>query len=458
MAAVARPPVASGNSGLKAALISFVCLTVASLGAFVYLFTLQAQYQKDQVSARAAADQANQAANDAREQLSAFAKAAVGEASDNAQKIKQEFDAIRAAMLKDENLKSKIRPDMALTTVLQQLKTEYDTAQQQIADLTAERKKLNDDYTALNEAAQANQKAVDEKLAQLDEQYKKLDEDATTARAAWTKDLEELRGKLDAVKLATGKDLGTARQALTKIEEELQQRDSRIQELRETLASFRPTADQFAAIQIADGTIVRTLPGQDVVYVSLGSQDHIKPGMTFSVYSRYRGVPADGKGKAMIEITQVFDATSEARVRSNTAADPIMEGDVIANPVYDRNRQFNFVVAGDFDLDFNGTIEDPAGKNVARMIESWGGKVVKTVDTRTDFVVLGAPPSPPPPVTAAEADTAAEHQAEYEARVKAFDAVKAEAKALSIPVLTRTQFLYFIGQPVPANTRDDVAS
>lgn len=455
MAAVARPPVASGNSGLKAALISFVCLSVASLGAFIYLFTLQADLQRGKTNAEAQAQQANQGASQAREQLSGFAKDAVGKATDNPAEIQKEIDQVRADLLKDESLKGKIRPDMALTSVLQQLKIEYDNGRKQVQDLTAERQKLNDDFTALNEAAQASKKAVDEQIAQLQAQYKTLEEESTTARNAWTKDLADLRTKLDSIKDATGKDLSAARQALANIEGELRQRDTRIQELRETLASFRPTADQFAAIQIADGTIVRTLPGQNIAYISLGAQDRIKPGMTFSVYSRHRGVPADGKGKATLEVSQVFDTTSETRIRSTTAGQPIMAGDVIANPVYDRNRQFNFVVAGDFDLDFDGTAEDPAGKNVARMIESWGGKIVKTVDTRTDFVVLGAPPTPPPPLTATEATEAAEHQAEYEARVKAFDAIKAEVKALSIPVLTRTQFLHFIGQPVPANARDN---
>jgi hypothetical protein len=454
MAAVARPPVASGNSGLKAALITFVCLTVASLGGFVYLFTLQSDYQRDMTAAQNSATQANQSASQAKEQLSAFAKDTVGEAADSAAPIQKKIDDLRAKLAQDETLKGKVHADMDLASILNELKGAYDATLTQLQNVTAERTKLNSDYTALNEAAQATKKSVDEKIAQLESQYQKLEEESNKAREAWTKDLADVRTKLDSVKEATGKDLGTARQALANIEDQLKTRDGRIQELRETLASFRPTADQFAAIQIADGTIVRTLPGQNIAYISLGSRDRVKAGMTFSVYSRHKGVPADGKGKATLEVTQVFADTSETRIRSVAAGEPVMVGDIIANPVFDRNRQLNFVVAGDFDLDFNGAVEDPGGKNVARMIESWGGKIVKTVDTRTDFVVLGAPPSPAPPATASEGTTAAEHKAEYEAQVKAFDAIKAEAKALSIPVLTRTQFLHFIGQVVPQNAKD----
>ena len=42
----------------------------------------------------------------------------------------------------------------------------------------------------------------------------------------------------------------------------------------------------------------------------------------------------------------------------------------------------------------------------------------------------------------------------YEAATKAFEAIQSEAKALSIPVLTRTQFVQFIGRPVPKDAKD----
>ncbi|MBI4581744.1 MAG: hypothetical protein HY718_18755, partial [Planctomycetes bacterium] len=147
-------------------------------------------------------------------------------------------------------------------------------------------------------------------------------------------------------------------------------------------------------------------------------------------------------GKATIRVTNVFETTSECAVHTSTAADPIVDGDVIANPVYDRNRLFNFFVAGDFDLDFDGKIDDPDGEQIRRMIQDWGGKLQPAVDTLTDFVVLGAAP------VASSGETAAE------ARRK-FDAAKQEARTLGIPVLTRSQFLHFVGFGVPRNAKDD---
>jgi prefoldin subunit 5 len=457
MAAVARPPVAAGTSGLKAALITFVCLTVGSLGGLVYLFTLQSDYESRMAQKDSAAATAQKSADEAGQQLSGFAKEVIGEATNSPADIQNKINAIRTALARDNRLKS-IRPDMALVSAVQALKAEYDNTAKQLADMTAERDKLNANFTALNEAAKANEQHLNEQLTSLRTQYETMEAEATSSRKAWADNVADLKKQLASSNETAGKQLAGVRQAVANLDQQLSQRDARIKELRETLASFRPSADQLAPLQVADGTIVRLVPGQSIVYISLGSQDRVRPGMNFAVYSRYRGIPADGKGKASLVVTQVFDTTSEARVLSTTPADPIIEGDIIANPVYDRNRQFNFVVAGDFDLDFNGKVEDRGGQQVARMIESWGGKVVKTVDTRTDFVVLGAPPAGPPPSTATDAATIAEHKAEHEADLKSFEAIEAEAKALSIPILTRTQFLHFIGQPVPGNAKEGVGT
>ena len=80
--------------------------------------------------------------------------------------------------------------------------------------------------------------------------------------------------------------------------------------------------------------------------------------------------------KGTIEIRNVYEATSEARVTSTKAvSDPIMDGDVVANLVYDRNRHYRFVVAGDFDLDFDGRIDPDGvgGQAVVNMIQRAGG-------------------------------------------------------------------------------------
>lgn len=457
MAAVARPQAVGGNTGMKAALIAFVCLTVASLGGLIFLYTYQTDLTNREKSAQDSATRAQDEARQAKGQLSTFANRMIGEATDDPARIQQAIATALGAIQKDPRLEKDIPKDAAALTALQELYRQYSATADQLAQVTADRDKLNKDLAALNQASEAAQKAFAERVDQLQAQYQKLEQEATAARDAWTKDVADLNRKLAAATDTASQHLSRERQAVQNLEQQLTQRDTRIQELRETLASFRPSADQYSAIQIADGSIVRTVPGQGLAYISLGARDRVKPGMSFAVYSRVRGIPTDGKGKASLEVTHVFDTTSECKVLSTTPSDPIVEGDIVANPVFDRSRQFHFAVAGDFDLDFDGVPEDRGGQQVIRMIENWGGKVVKQVDTRTDFVVLGTSPTLAVRTRGPQETSATEHAAEQDAARTSFEALKQEARALSIPVLTRTQFLHFVGKPVPRNATDEKA-
>ncbi|MEP0844902.1 MAG: hypothetical protein HRF43_19550 [Phycisphaerae bacterium] len=434
---------------MKSALIAFVCISVASLGAFVYLFTQQADLDNRVKSAEDRAAQSENKAQQATDLLRYIAKEATGQPTEDPAVLEQAIAKARADLLQDASLKAVVAAGDALGTALQKLYGQYRALSQQFAALTAERDDLKTRLEAANKAAQAAEKGFQDRIAELTAQYQKLEQDFTAAREGWDKAVADRDKRLAAATDTAGQTLAAIRKTVEDLQAQLAQRDARIRELRETLASFRPSADEFAAIQIADGSVVRTVPGERLAYISLGANDRIKPGMNFAVYSRHRGVPPDGKGKASLEVVQVFDTTSECKVTSTTAGEPILEGDIVANPVFDRNRQFNFVVAGNFDLDFDGRIDDPAGQEVARLIEAWGGKVVKTVDTRTDFVVLGAAPEVLRVGPVPDGAVAAEHAQEADTARKQFDAVVADAKSLGIPILTRTRFLHFIGRPVP---------
>src|SRR5690554_3646879 len=104
MAAVARPPVAGGNSSLKAALEVFVVLTVASLGAFIYLFTLQSDLDQRVSSAEGRASQAQRSTSEAQQALSHFAKEIIGQPTESPADIQKGLDAVRTPLLQDERL------------------------------------------------------------------------------------------------------------------------------------------------------------------------------------------------------------------------------------------------------------------------------------------------------------------------------------------------------------------
>jgi len=314
-------------------------------------------------------------------------------------------------------------------------------------------------------------------MADLDDRYQTLATEKATFEE-WAKgEIDNLQKGHSTALTALEDDLNEEQALREQREKELGLERQRNMELTAQLAAFRSTGAETSILQIKDGQIVRLVPTSDVVYVNLGRRDGVKPGMTFSVYSPVGGIPFDGKGKGAVEITNPFETTSECRVTRRTRGRPILRNDVIANPVFDKSKRFRFAVVGDFDLDFDGIVEDPGGRRVALLIEHCGGKVVAQVDTRTDFVVMGAPPpmargaveaeraevgeSEVEPETAEGAEATEERaneatRAEETAKAsQRFEAARREATSLSIPILTRTRFLHFMGLSVPKDVPDD---
>jgi hypothetical protein len=464
MAVAARPPAAGSPSSLKVALVAFVAVSVASLAFAIYLYTSQEELTQRAEAAAKAADAANQQMQDSQAALEEMAFRMLGERTSDKAQIETKTDATFASLfgkdparMTDEQ--KKLAADIGandkdpgkdpLADTLRGLHQDWVKKNEALAALQAEFKRVSDELAAKTADLKNTQDQFTAEAEKIRGQLADLEQQVASNRQAWDESVAKLREQSQAEGERASEQLSAERKQRQSLEQQLAQNKTRINELVATLATFRPSADTTSLLQITDGQIVQTVPDQGIVYISLGKRDHIKAGMTFAVYSRIRGIPADGKGKATVKVNNVFDTTSECAVTTSNAGDPIVEGDVIANPVYDRDRKFNFVVAGDFDLDFDGKIDDPAGDQVRRMIEDWGGQIQGGVDTRTDFVVLGANPSSP---FGAQASDPAGKQAQARQR---FETARQEAKSLGIPVLTRTQFLHFVGFGVPRNAADD---
>lgn len=218
---------------------------------------------------------------------------------------------------------------------------------------------------------------------------------------------------------------------------------------RARLAENRPPVDPTRVAWQADGKIVRALPGDPLVYVNLGRKDNLLLGLRFQVYSPTRGPDEDGRGKATVKVVALHDETAECLIETTTPADPIVQNDLIANAIYDRDRKFTFLIAGGFDLDFDDNPDLDGRERIQAQVEKWGGRIVTNLTETTDFVVVGRPPRMP--VISADADINQQELANVRRREAArFDAIKQEARALSVPMLNQAQFLAFIGYSVGA--------
>jgi hypothetical protein len=290
--------------------------------------------------------------------------------------------------------------------------------------------------------------------ADLDERAKSIEDQLVSAeqsRDEFRKDREEavkvLEQDFNERRAQTDADLTTERQQRAGAEKRAGDLQLRLAFLEERFSDQMIGPEALSTARQPDGRILTAVPGDGVVYTNLGVDDHMPLGLRFTVYDSSTGIPADGRGKALIEVVSINETSSECRIVAGIPARPIIAGDIIANPAYDRDRSPSFVVGGWFDLDRDGAA-DPDGDGVVRsIINTWGGRVVPEVDGQTDFVVIGAAPRRPKPVNDPSPEQAS-RIGKMQNAVDRYEQMIATANGLSVPVLTQEVFLNFLGRNI----------
>jgi hypothetical protein len=324
----------------------------------------------------------------------------------------------------------------------------------------------------------AQNKALQDQLQQSQAQAKAQADQFEAQRAEMNKTIESIRQQqaqaqaaLATYQQAKNQDIEGINQGMAleraKAQEAQNQANVQIQELNRQLADARGQLDtlqrklgegrvntQDPIVRNPDGRIIR-IPGRDTVYINLGQEASITPGLTFEVYDKIDGIPpindpADAEklpqGKASIEVVRVGSGSSEARITRQTQGTQLVEGDLIANLIYDPNVKYNFVVYGDFDMDRNGQATAAEADVVRRLVTQWGGKLMDRVNVDTDFVVLGAEPTLPTFTREDLQDPFNQKRlADAQAALEAYDQVRNRARDLHIPIMNQNRFLYLIG-------------
>jgi len=354
----------------------------------------------------------------------------------NVQKLAQEHITIG-----DPNL-------TGLVQVVQGLKTELDKT---IKEKLAVEKRLEDTETRFQNADKANLEkeqtllAEKEKLVQqVADIEQKYNENSALLEQTTGEQVKTLRDQLQ----QTRDDLQVLNDQLLKTQEELQLAQDDLKSEKEKLSRIEPGPEREVLAYDPDGQIILIDDQAQVVHLNIGIDDHVYQGLTFTVYDRGTSVPEDGKGKAEIEVFDVAKTYSAARITKSELRKPILQGDIVANLIWDSDRTNEFVIAGDFDLDNDGMIDSNGEEKIKALIEKWGGKVADSISIDTDFLVLGKQPQVLQKPTLDELDIDPRAMEVYNAslrRLNRFNELRNQAQTLWIPVFTYDRFLYFIG-------------
>jgi len=333
------------------------------------------------------------------------------------------------------------------------LKQVGDTLKQKEAEVASEQKKV-----------QETRESLEKKYKNLEGQQTTFEEDKKKQLAVLQQRISKLRDEAEEQLVKAQGELRSAREQADRLRVELKQ-------TQDQLTQFRPKLASMDLAMRSDGRIVRATPGEDVVYIDLGQNDHLMRGLRFQVLSTAAHADANdpnGVGKATIEVADILPTTSQCRIIKSSVSDPIVSGDPIFNVIYDRTRKYKFAIEGLFDLNGDGRRDSQDTDKIRAWVENWGGEVITIPPfpaklekcqtcgqslrpenlglEKVDFLVLGE--CPPKPAKAG-AGTKPEEREQIENDQKARDrymTIEQQARELGLAILTQSQFLNFIGQ------------
>lgn len=463
---MAGRPVASrggGLTGLHYGLITFVILTVLML----VLFVLQLTKNSDLVTA---AERANKKAQEFGEPAAWYVEEAgrrstsVSAVMDDERRALAKLiagtpDAFAAAVAADAAGRLKeiaarhnvdgrtiINETATLLTALESLSDALSAARQAERAASEAADVLKRDKESLVQQADARDKEFRSQVDDLNKRVGAAEEEKTRQLAEKDRQLADVQAALE----AANQELQQLRTEVVRGEREkdliIARLEKQVDALRQELQVVKPsTFDAESILTKSDGRVLRAIPGSEIVYISLGARDKIKVGMGFEVYSQTREAKDNLRGKASIEVLTVMNDTAECRVSRVSPGQPIVEGDFVVNVAYEKSRKPRFVVAGDFDLDYNGVVDFEGGEKIKAIIREWGGQVAENLDESTDYVVIGLAPQVPPlsgdNVSAVVRALAEDKEIE---KSKFRDLVN-EARSMYIPVMTQNAFLVLTG-------------
>jgi hypothetical protein len=447
--------------------IVFAILTMASLGLFIFQLTSNKSLENRAIRAQEQMDRFGSAPPYYRDEaqsrgtkifaamekdLKDMANLVVGgenvvfrSADEQARKLLREINATTP----------KVNESDALLTALATLHELYLAADQRAGDQTQRVADLQAEVRSLTEQLRGARSEFETEVASLGQRVGSVEDEKATALAQKNEQLQGLQETLDARERELQRLKREGSVVVREKDVEIIRLETQIAMLQRQIQDLKPsTFEPNAILTKADGRILRAVPGSDVVYIDLGEADGLRLGTRFEVYSQTREARKELLGKTAVEVVTLMDGTAECRV-VRPPSRPIIEGDVIVNIAYERDRKPRFLIEGTFDLDYDGQPDPEGGVDlVANLIRQWGGEVVAELDESVDFVVLGI--SPEHWVYGDNvliSDVVREQIRLRETQGERFSDTVRRATAMYIPVLTQGQFLFlagFAGSPVTA--------
>lgn len=332
----------------------------------------------------------------------------------------------------------------ALSDLRRQLKAKEDEAKSlnnRVTELTKQSSELNDAIATEKKNAQKLADSIREQFAGYDKAGDEL-----VVRVEDT--LRQMQAVVDELKRTQQVRVDDLQGQMDTLRSDTLVIQNRNDELRKKLEAIELKPANPA--ELVDGRVIAIEGSANQVFISIGQNDRVIPGMTFEVFDDANAIAASdkgGRGKASLQVMRVSESTSVCKIIRESTGRPVVKDDVIANAVFNPNYKFKFLVHGKFDVDGDGKPSDSEADYLRSRIKDWGGEVIagEKLVGDLDFLVLGVEPPMPSPLPLNAAESQIQAATEARAAKDTYEALLKNAIEARIPVLNWNRFQVLTG-------------
>ncbi len=315
----------------------------------------------------------------------AIKKLATGDAQTAA--VQTQFEKDMKVFGANEPLQNRNYPKLAdmLLRELRDRNQQIDTANRNQAKLVKETE------SAIKNESEARMKA--------EGRADKLEKDLEVARADFQKQLDAGQQTISSVSETLAKKIAefSKEKAIleTKSREEKEKADKFVSlNLKLNRRVREVEGEEF---QSAQGKIVNTAEGGNVVWINLGSADELRPGVKFGIIDPSVTRLKEARPKAHLEIAEILGPNlSRGKVISGNIQVPVVLNDLVYSVVWQKGRKMQFALLGKMDINRDGL--DDRDRLKAMIVQAGGvvtedlspdGKSSGRMTVDTNWLVVG---------------------------------------------------------------------
>jgi hypothetical protein len=337
-----------------------------------------------------------------------------------------------------------------LLSLVRERESSIDSLQKRVDDAEGARNRALQDKENESKRVTDIEKAQQTTVAELQKQVditraesEALREGINGLKATMDKRVDDILAQKDA-------SVATLRGELDKFQAERAVDKGRIKTLEEQIRGTRYVGQSEYAL--VDGIVVASNGGDRTVTLNIGRKQRVVIGLSFNVYSQGAVIRPDDKsgdypaGKATLEVIRVEDNSSIARILREQRGNPVVKGDIIANPIFDPAKKYKFLVFGNFDPQRTGNASAFGANEVKAWIRDWGGDSVDALVGDVDFIVLGERPQVPPQPPSSAPIEVINFNLDQQRIAQKYDELFKQATDTAIPVLNENRLRTLLGR------------